>query len=32
MDENKWDKLLKIKTAGRDDSQSDQYKIGRAHV
>ncbi len=26
MDENKWDKLLKIKTAGRDDSQSDQYR------
>lgn len=23
--ENKWDKLLKIKTTGRDDSQSNQY-------
>lgn len=24
--ENKWDKLLGIKTSGRDDSQSDQYR------
>lgn len=24
--ENKWDKLLKIKTTGRDDSRSDQYR------
>lgn len=24
--ENKWDKLLKIKTSGRDDSRSDQYR------
>ncbi len=24
--ENKWDKLLKIKTMGRDDSNSDQYR------
>lgn len=26
MNENKWDKLLKIKTSGRDDSRSDQYR------
>ncbi|HJC10982.1 MAG TPA: class I SAM-dependent methyltransferase [Candidatus Blautia merdigallinarum] len=25
-EENKWDRLLKIKTTGRDDSQSDQYR------
>lgn len=25
MNENEWDKLLKIKTTGRDDSNSDQY-------
>lgn len=25
-EENRWDKLLKIKTTGRDDSQSDQYR------
>lgn len=24
--ENKWDKLLKIKTSGRDDSHADQYR------
>lgn len=24
--ENKWDKLLRIKTSGRDDSRSDQYR------
>ena len=24
--ENKWDKLLKIKTTGRDDSQADQFR------
>ena len=24
--DNKWDKLLHIKTMGRDDSQSDQYR------
>ena len=24
--ENTWDKLLKIKTSGRDDSNSDQYR------
>lgn len=24
--ENQWDKLLKIKTSGRDDSRSDQYR------
>ena len=24
--ENKWDKLLKIKTSGRDDSSADQYR------
>ena len=24
--ENTWDKLLKIKTTGRDDSNSDQYR------
>lgn len=26
QDENTWDKLLKIKTTGRDDSNSDQYR------
>ena len=26
MDEDKWDRLLKIRTAGRDDSQADQYR------
>ena len=26
MDEGKWDRLLKIRTAGRDDSQADQYR------
>ena len=26
MDEDKWDMLLKIRTAGRDDSQADQYR------
>lgn len=25
MNENKWDKMLKIKTSGRDDSNSNQY-------
>ncbi len=25
-DENKWDKLLGIRTSGRDDSQADQYR------
>ena len=25
--ENTWDKLLKIKTSGRDDSNSDQYRF-----
>ena len=25
MDEKQWDKLLKIKTTGRDDSRSDAY-------
>lgn len=25
--EEKWDKLLKIKTSGRDDTQADQYAI-----
>ena len=25
--ENKWDKLLQIKTSGRDDSNSDQYRF-----
>ena len=24
--ENKWDKLLRIKTSGRDDSRADQYR------
>ena len=24
--ETRWDKLLKIKTSGRDDSRSDQYR------
>lgn len=24
--EEKWDKLLKIKTSGRDDTQADQYR------
>ena len=27
MCETKWDKLLKIKTGGRDDSHSDQYRF-----
>lgn len=26
MTDNEWDKLLKIKTTGRDDSKSDQYR------
>ena len=26
MNEEKWDRLLKIKTAGRDDSHADQYR------
>lgn len=26
INENKWDKLLHIKTSGRDDSKSDQYR------
>lgn len=26
MNEEQWDKLLKIKTAGRDDSRADQYR------
>ena len=26
MDEDKWDRLLRIRTAGRDDSQADQYR------
>ena len=26
MTENQWDKLLRIKTTGRDDSHSDQYR------
>lgn len=26
MDENKWDKLLRIRTMGRDDSNADQYR------
>ena len=25
--ENTWDKLLQIKTTGRDDSNSDQYRL-----
>ena len=27
MCEAKWDKLLRIKTSGRDDSHSDQYRF-----
>ena len=26
INENKWDKLLRIRTSGRDDSRSDQYR------
>lgn len=26
INENKWDKLLRIRTSGRDDSKSDQYR------
>ena len=26
INETRWDKLLKIKTSGRDDSHSDQYR------
>ena len=26
QNENQWDKLLKIKTTGRDDSRADQYR------
>ena len=26
MDETKWDKLLNIKTTGRDDSRADQFR------
>ena len=26
QDETRWDKLLRIKTTGRDDSRSDQYR------
>ena len=26
LEENKWDKLLHIKTMGRDDSHADQYR------
>ena len=26
MDENKWDKLLRIRTMGRDDSNADRYR------
>lgn len=29
--DNKWDKLLHIKTMGRDDSQSDQYRYPYEH-
>ena len=27
MTESQWDKLLKIRTSGRDDSHSDQYRF-----
>lgn len=32
QNETQWDKLLKIKTIGRDDSRSDQYRVEEFHL